>query len=181
MTRHGFLELTGNSCLELAPLRALAWTWPADPSRDALALTFAAGVVVTNLLHKWAHADEVPAAVLQRCRLVLAPAAHAVHHRPGYAGACCVTAGWTNALHPCQRPLSVRTPRARDRDAAVPPLAPRRRAGSRGQELCRAPAGDRPAAGHLHMPPGRWLRAYGIAGRAPPRYARHLLHPVARG
>lgn len=100
MTRHDFLELTGNSCFGLAPVLALAWLWPAGAWLDALVLSFAAGVVVTNLLHKWAHAVEAPASVrwLQRRRLVLAPAAHAAHHRPGYAGAYCVTTGWMNAL-----------------------------------------------------------------------------------
>jgi hypothetical protein len=100
MTRHGFLELTGNSCLGLAPLLALARWWPGGLWLDALVLSFAVGVVVTNLLHKWAHAVEAPASVrwLQRYRLVLAPAAHAAHHCPGYAGAYCVTTGWMNPL-----------------------------------------------------------------------------------
>jgi ubiquitin-conjugating enzyme E2 variant len=99
MTRHGFLELTGNSCLGLLPVLALAGRWPAGPWLDALVLSLAAGVVLSNLLHKWAHASAAPAPVrwLQRRRLVLAPAAHAAHHRPGYAGAYCVTTGWMNA------------------------------------------------------------------------------------
>jgi ubiquitin-conjugating enzyme E2 variant len=100
MTRHGFLELTGNSCLGLAPVLALAGRWPLSVWLDALVLSLAVGVVATNLLHKWAHAATVPAPVrwLQRRRLVLRPRAHAVHHRPGYAGAYCVTTGWMNAL-----------------------------------------------------------------------------------
>ncbi len=100
MTRHGFLELTGNSCLGLAPVLALAWWWPLSVWLDALALALAASVVATNSLHKWAHAATAPAPVrwLQRWRLVLPPRAHAVHHRPGHAGAYCVTAGWMNGL-----------------------------------------------------------------------------------
>ncbi|MGH7310362.1 MAG: fatty acid desaturase CarF family protein [Candidatus Rokuibacteriota bacterium] len=100
MTRHGFLELTGNSCLGLAPVLALAWWWPLSVWLDALVLVVAAGVVATNLLHKWAHAATAPAPVrwLQRWRLVLPPDAHAVHHRPGHAGAYCVTAGWMNTF-----------------------------------------------------------------------------------
>jgi hypothetical protein len=100
MARHGCLELTGNSCLGLAPVLTLAWQWSTGAWADALVLSFAAGVIVTNLLHKWAHALDAPASVrwLQRRRLVLAPAAHAVHHRPGYGGAYCVTTGWMNAL-----------------------------------------------------------------------------------
>jgi ubiquitin-conjugating enzyme E2 variant len=100
MTRHGFLELTGNSCLGLAPVLALVWRWPLSVWLDALVLSLAVGVIATNLLHKWAHAAAAPAPVrwLQRRRLVLRPPAHAVHHRPGYAGAYCVTTGWMNAL-----------------------------------------------------------------------------------
>jgi ubiquitin-conjugating enzyme E2 variant len=35
---------------------------------------------------------------LQRRRLVLTPAAHAVHHRAAHAGGYCVTTGWLNPL-----------------------------------------------------------------------------------
>jgi ubiquitin-conjugating enzyme E2 variant len=100
MTRHGFLELTGNSCLGLAPILGLVAFCPAAAWSDALMLGFAAGVVATNLLHKWAHAVPAPAPIrwLQRRRLVLAPAAHAAHHRAGYAGAYCVTTGWMNPV-----------------------------------------------------------------------------------
>jgi plasmanylethanolamine desaturase len=100
MTRHGFLELTGNPCLGLAPVLALAWRWAGGAWLDALVLAFAGGVILTNVLHKWAHAATAPAVVrwLQRRRLVLAPAAHALHHRAGYTGGYCVTSGWMNPL-----------------------------------------------------------------------------------
>jgi ubiquitin-conjugating enzyme E2 variant len=100
MTRHGFLELTGNSCLGLAPALALGWWCAGGPSVDALVLSFSGGVVLTNVLHKWAHAATAPVVVrwLQRVRLVLAPAAHARHHRAGHAGGYCVTSGWLNPL-----------------------------------------------------------------------------------
>jgi plasmanylethanolamine desaturase len=100
MTRHGFLELTGNSCLGLAPVLALAWRWAGGAWLDALVLAFAGGVMITNVLHKWAHAATAPPMVrwLQRRRLVLAPAAHALHHRAGYTGGYCVTSGWMNPL-----------------------------------------------------------------------------------
>jgi ubiquitin-conjugating enzyme E2 variant len=100
MTRHGFLELAGNSCLGLAPVLALAGRWAGGAWLDALVLAFAAAVILTNVLHKWAHAVTAPAAVrwLQRHRLVLAPAAHALHHRAGYTGNYCVTSGWLNSL-----------------------------------------------------------------------------------
>jgi ubiquitin-conjugating enzyme E2 variant len=100
MTRHKFLELTGNSCLGLAPVLLLAAHWPVSAFVDALVLAFGAGVFVTNLLHKWAHAAAAPPAVrwLQRHRLVLAPDGHAVHHRAGFVGAYCVTTGWLNPV-----------------------------------------------------------------------------------
>jgi len=100
MTRHGFLELTGNSCLGLAPVLALGGWCAGGAWVDALMLSFSGGVVLTNVLHKWAHATTAPAVVrwLQRLRLVLAPAAHALHHRAGYAGGYCVTSGWLNPV-----------------------------------------------------------------------------------
>jgi hypothetical protein len=57
-------------------------------------------VMATNQLHKWAHADRVPRAVvwLQRKRLILPPDHHARHHAPPYAGAYCVTTGWLNHI-----------------------------------------------------------------------------------
>lgn len=100
MTRHEFLELTGNSCLGLTPVLGLTWLGPASAWRDALVLSFGAGVVATNLLHKWSHARPAPALVgwLQRRRLVLTPDAHRRHHRDGHAGAYCVTTGWLNPV-----------------------------------------------------------------------------------
>ena len=100
MTRHGFLELSGNSCLGLAPVLALAWWRAGGAWLDALGLAFAASVILTNVLHKWAHAATAPAAVrwLQRARLVLPPALHAVHHRAGNTGGYCVTSGWMNPV-----------------------------------------------------------------------------------
>jgi ubiquitin-conjugating enzyme E2 variant len=93
MTRHGFLEISGNICLVLVPALLLAlWLLP-RPARGApagqlahallLATTFAA--FWTNQLHKWAHTPAPPAAVvrLQRLRVVLPPVAHGRHHRPG--------------------------------------------------------------------------------------------------
>jgi len=106
MTRHGFLEISGNICLVLVPALLLAlWLLP-RPARGApvgqlahallLATTFAA--FWTNQLHKWAHTPAPPAAVvrLQRLRVVLPPVAHGRHHRPG-GRAYCVLTGWMNA------------------------------------------------------------------------------------
>src|SRR5262249_50219824 len=100
MTRHGFLELTGNSCLGVAPLLGLAVWRPAAPPVDAAVRALALALFATNLFHKWAHSESVPAwvAALQRWNLILNPARHHVHHTPPNKGAWCVTNGWMNVL-----------------------------------------------------------------------------------
>ena len=104
MTRHGFAEIAGNSCLALAPLLALVALLPAPPAGSvwiggyAGLLVFTVVAVVTNQLHKWAHAAAVPALVprLQSAGLILRPDRHAAHHRT-QAEAYCVATGWLNA------------------------------------------------------------------------------------
>jgi ubiquitin-conjugating enzyme E2 variant len=98
MTRHGFLELTGNSCLATAPAVGATLAWPAGLFVDAFVAAFALAAFATNLLHRWAHAATAPwlVARLQARGLVLAPAAHAVHHALPSRGAYCVTSGWAN-------------------------------------------------------------------------------------
>jgi hypothetical protein len=100
MTRHGFLELTGNSALALLPLLGAVAAFPPPAAANAGVLAFAFALFATNFFHKWAHSATVPGwvACLQRCRLILRPEAHAVHHRPGNQGAYGVTNGWMNAL-----------------------------------------------------------------------------------
>jgi len=100
MTRHGFLELTGNSCLGVAPVMGLA-VWRSTALHvDAAVLAFALALFATNLFHKWAHSATVPGWVgaLQRWNLILNPARHNVHHTPPNKGAYCVTNGWMNVL-----------------------------------------------------------------------------------
>ena len=106
MTRHAFLEITGNICFVLVPALLMAlWLLPAPAAEAAerqlphallLATTFAA--FWTNQLHKWAHMPVPPSLVarLQRWRLILAPGAHGRHHRPA-GRAYCVLTGWMNA------------------------------------------------------------------------------------
>jgi ubiquitin-conjugating enzyme E2 variant len=100
MTRHGFLELTGNSCLGVAPLLGLAVWRPWSPYVDAGLVAFALALFATNVFHKWAHSDRVPRPIawLQRRHLILNPARHAVHHAPPHKTAYCVTNGWMNPL-----------------------------------------------------------------------------------
>lgn len=98
MTRHGFLELTGNSCLAISPVLAAALAVRLGLFLDAALLVFALAVVATNLFHGWAHAERAPrlAVWLQASGLVLAPSAHDAHHTGDHRGAYCVTNGWAN-------------------------------------------------------------------------------------
>ena len=100
MTRHGFLELTGNSCLGVSPLLGIAAGWPVSPILDSGLVAFGLALFGTNLFHKWAHSEKVPRVVawLQRWQLILNPERHRVHHTPPNTSAYCVTNGWMNAL-----------------------------------------------------------------------------------
>ena len=100
MTRHGFLELTGNSCLGVSPFLGLAVWRPWHPVFDAALVSFALALFATNLFHKWAHSAIVPpwVAALQRWRLILNPDHHNVHHTPPNKKAYGVTNGWMNIL-----------------------------------------------------------------------------------
>jgi len=100
MTRHGFLELTGNSCLVLLPVVATALALPLSLFHQAAVAALAFGLFATNLFHKWAHDSAAPRFVqwLQRRWLILPPAHHRRHHSAGHGAAYCVTTGWTNSL-----------------------------------------------------------------------------------
>ena len=105
MTRHGLLELTGNSALILSPVLAVAWWWmPARPGwapmlAGAALIGFALAALLTNLFHRWAHAaPRVPGPIarLQAWGLILPPGHHARHHQPPHLIGYCVTTGWAN-------------------------------------------------------------------------------------
>jgi hypothetical protein len=105
MTRHGLLELTGNSALVLSPVLAAAWWWrPGGAGWPGVVVgsslvTFASAALLTNLFHRWAHAaPHVPAVVarLQAWGVILAPQHHATHHAPPHLIGYCVTNGWVN-------------------------------------------------------------------------------------
>lgn len=106
MTEHDFVETNGDSCFialfVLVPV--FVFVPAADGSGAALTgvfvVTLILFVVLTNQLHKWAHAKEAPRLVraLQRAGLVLRPAHHAQHHLPPYTGRYCITSGNLNPL-----------------------------------------------------------------------------------
>ncbi len=105
MTRHGFLELNGNSALALAPL--LAGTWIAGPATPVEGSLFACAVLLsaslallaTNQIHRWAHDAQAPRAVLwlQRRGWILPPQHHQRHHQPPHQRSYCITGGWLNS------------------------------------------------------------------------------------
>lgn len=110
ITRHGFLETTGNSCLVTIPPLGALWLWGASDGTSgvlavfglAVALCAALGVFATNMIHRAAHAREAdirgPIATLQRSGLILSAAHHAQHHRGANNRAYCVTCGWLNPV-----------------------------------------------------------------------------------
>lgn len=105
MTQHDFVETHGASCLAAMPFLAAASLMsletPATLFAQALLLSIALGGLATNQCHKWAHMEEtaVPAAVrcAQRCRLVLPPGQHRLHHTAPFDSHFCVSSGWLNA------------------------------------------------------------------------------------
>jgi ubiquitin-conjugating enzyme E2 variant len=104
ITRHGFIETNGNNCLISIPSGLIAIALPVGPGH-ALGLYLSASlgslilwVMGTNQFHKWAHLPEPRGLVafLQRCRLILPPKHHAIHHKAPFAKYYCITVGWLN-------------------------------------------------------------------------------------
>jgi ubiquitin-conjugating enzyme E2 variant len=101
ITRHDFIETNGNTCIALVPFLAASWWFLArTPALQAFALSLAFWLFWTNPIHRWAHAADPPACVrwLQRQRLILAPAHHAVHHVDPFDRRFCITSGWCNPV-----------------------------------------------------------------------------------
>jgi ubiquitin-conjugating enzyme E2 variant len=98
IVRRPLAEVSSYNCAGAVLLLALGRLADAGPLLAGFLLTLALGIAATNQLHRWAHAPDVPRVVrwAQRLRLVLEPAAHALHHRHG-RDAYCVTTGWLNA------------------------------------------------------------------------------------
>jgi len=105
ITRHGFAETNGASCLAALPAVGAAALVPvASPAwafGQAFLLFSALGVLATNQCHKWAHSDpdRVPrlARLAQRLRLVLRPEEHRRHHMRPFDTHYCTASGWLNA------------------------------------------------------------------------------------
>lgn len=108
ITRHGFLEVNGNSCLALLPVVTTVLLLGEPRQGEAvpalfaqsMALAFALATFATNQFHKWAHQERPAAGVrwLQATRLILSPAHHDRHHTSPYRQAFCITAGWLDPV-----------------------------------------------------------------------------------
>lgn len=101
ITRHGFLETNGASCLVSTPVLASLLFFSSEiPFLSLCILSMTLWILMTNQIHKWAHADRVPAAVrfFQESGLVLSPGAHSRHHKGGHLQSYCITTGWMNQI-----------------------------------------------------------------------------------
>lgn len=104
--RHGLLEANGDNCLITQLVLLPTWALvPAQRGGAAAALAafvvlLAAFVVMTSVIHGWAHAERPPrlARWLQRAGVVLTPEHHARHHAAPHASHYCITSGWLNPL-----------------------------------------------------------------------------------
>ena len=104
ITRHDFVETNGNSCIASLPLILGAGFIPVDTAPGLFAAAFllctSIGILATNQIHKWAHVQDPGRVVvlLQRCRLILTPDHHRIHHVAPYATQYCITTGWLDPL-----------------------------------------------------------------------------------
>lgn len=107
LTRHSFLEVTGNNALLLLPVMACVAWWAPAFGREALASSLVMFLwcgawlaFASNPIHRWAHLPRVPAPVawLQHTNILLSPAHHARHHRGAHDSHYCVATGWMNPI-----------------------------------------------------------------------------------
>jgi len=105
MTRHGAIELLGNSCAAFLWLMTIIWWFGPVIPRSPVGtfgylafLSFCFALTASNQLHCWAHDPAPPllAKVLQALGLAVSPAHHSGHHVWPHRNRFCVTTGWAN-------------------------------------------------------------------------------------
>jgi ubiquitin-conjugating enzyme E2 variant len=101
ITRHDFVETNGSNALAGGVLVITGHFFAqAEGAFAAVSLLFAGFFMsITSQVHKWAHSERVPKLVslLQRARLILSKAGHALHHKAPFDRAYCITSGWLNS------------------------------------------------------------------------------------
>jgi len=106
IVRGNVLRVNRANCFAMAAVLALVALWhavapPVPPSLAANAwlLGYSLAVVLTNQIHRWAHAASVPPGVrwLQRHGVLLDPVCHHRHHAT-HTSAFCITTGWLNPV-----------------------------------------------------------------------------------
>lgn len=106
ITRHDFIEVNGNNCVVILlflPFVANVQSFVSPQSAAWLELwtvAFTISIFLTNQVHSWAHADEVPAPIrlLQKMRLILNSDDHDRHHAAPHDTYYCITFGWLNPI-----------------------------------------------------------------------------------
>lgn len=106
ITHHGFIETNGHNCIVSLPVMMAMHYLLFSTAIVSVAVSIAfstgffliLGVFATNQFHKWAHTAYPPAVVvlLQKCRLILSPKHHKIHHTSPFERYYCITTGWLN-------------------------------------------------------------------------------------
>lgn len=104
IARRGVIEASGLNCFACIVILGLGLFLDTATlvGRGALGalLMFTLAIALTNLFHRWAHAEGVSPSVgwLQRHGWILSPERHDLHHSGSHDRAYCVTTGWLNPL-----------------------------------------------------------------------------------
>jgi ubiquitin-conjugating enzyme E2 variant len=105
MTRHDLIESSGTHCMISLPVLSALHFVPLAGSGITLfgvtaLLSMVLFVFLTASVHKWAHLDQNPKAIvwLQRLHLILTPEHHSIHHAAPFAKYYCITNGWMNPI-----------------------------------------------------------------------------------
>lgn len=99
-----FLSTNSDAAFAFIPYLAAAFFFPLDWEWSRLVSTLLFGIGVfglpTSQIHKWAHMRRPPRPVkwLQKCRLILGPKHHDVHHKSPHLVNYCITTGWCNPI-----------------------------------------------------------------------------------
>ena len=104
MTKHDFVETSGNNCIVSIPFLLLVY-YLIDIKSSLFAYSFYSffcflmiAVFITNQIHKWSHMENPGRLILflQRNNLILSPEHHQVHHTEPFDKYYCITVGWLN-------------------------------------------------------------------------------------